>query len=289
VMALSVAASALLLGLAADRLRRRGVPTEGMLGATLGTSMVAQASLLLGLPVPAHLPWALIAAAGAATVLSFAIVTGYFPSTMSARASAALNLLHIGAAFLLQSATGFVIALWPHVRDGYPPQAHRAAMAAGLLLQIAAFAWFVAPRRLPAIGPGIIRRYNRGRVARRAAWRIAPPYYARRPRAVVAGWPLAASVGTLLSITLAVALLIALSRPAVAVHVLDLPPGPAAILVSAPAELVHGASVPVPGDPNALCAARTDTGEASQALSPVSPVTVPQNIWEAHDERQRQP
>ena len=47
VMAIAVCASALLLGMAADRLRRRGVKTELVLASTLVLSMAAQAALVL--------------------------------------------------------------------------------------------------------------------------------------------------------------------------------------------------------------------------------------------------
>ena len=219
-MALAIAVSALFLGLVADRLRRRNVSMEALLAATLGLSMAAQLSLLLGLPLSSYLPWSLIAAAGAATVLSFAAVTGYFPREMSGRANAALNLLHIGAAFLLQSATGFVIALWPQAHEGYPPQAHRAALAAILLLEVAAFSWFAAPRRLSALRAAV---GPRGRRAYRRAACIAPPPYVMHAPAAATGWPVAASASLLLSIVLAAALLTTVSRPAVAVRVLEIP------------------------------------------------------------------
>src|SRR5262249_24558493 len=101
VMALSVCASAMLFGFVAHSLRRRGLKTETLLASTLAISMMAQAALVFGLPVPTYLLWSLIAAAGAATVLSFAILSEYFPNEMSGRANAALNLLHIGGAFVL--------------------------------------------------------------------------------------------------------------------------------------------------------------------------------------------
>ena len=116
VMAVAVCASALLLGMVADRLRRMGIKTELVLASTLTLSMAAQAALVLGWPVPSFLVWAVIAAAGAATVLSFAILAQYFPKEMSGRANAALNLLHVGGAFLLQSATGLIIEQWPEAR-----------------------------------------------------------------------------------------------------------------------------------------------------------------------------
>jgi predicted MFS family arabinose efflux permease len=248
IMALSVAASALLLGMAADRLRRRGIGTEALLGATVLLSMAAQAALLLEWPLPSQLLWATVAAAGAATVLSFAILAALVPKDMSGRANAALNLLHIGCAFLLQTATGVIIARWDKVGAGYPPEAHRTAMAVILLLQGVAFAWFAAPRRsdsqsarapregaraaaalsgftsalAPAIRSATARR--RGPTASALSWELAHPRYRRqRSRHGVLssdrGWRLAAAASLALSVALAAALTAAVSRPAIAVHI----------------------------------------------------------------------
>src|SRR5262249_25771741 len=152
VMALAVCMSALLLGVLAKWLRRHGVRTEWVLSGVLGLSVCAQAALLFGFPLPSYLLWSLIAAAGAATVLSFAVLTEYFPKEMSGRANAALNLLHVGIAFVLQTAIGLVITQWPHSDGTYPAEAHQAALGALLGLEMAAVAWFVvvaAPRPKP--------------------------------------------------------------------------------------------------------------------------------------------
>jgi MFS family permease len=161
VMALAVCLSALLLGTVAGRLRRIGIKTEWVLASTLTSSMTAQALLVLRFPIPSLLLWPVIAAAGAATVLSFAILAEYFPKEMSGRANAALNLLHLGCAFLLQAATGFVIEQWPESQGRHPPQAHELAMTAMLTLQLAALVWFaVSPLRwsLPEF-VGAFRQY----------------------------------------------------------------------------------------------------------------------------------
>ena len=152
VMAFAVCASAFLLGVLAKWLSRRGVKTEWVLVGTLGLSMGAQAALLFECPLFSYLLWSLIAAAGAATVLSFAILAEYFPKAMSGRANAALNLLHVGVAFVLQTAIGLVITQWPHSEGTYPAEAYQAAMGALLGLELAALAWFVvvaAPRPMP--------------------------------------------------------------------------------------------------------------------------------------------
>lgn len=146
VMALAVCAGGLLLGIAAGRLRRAGVRTESILVSILGLSMLAQAALVLHWPMPSLLPWTIIAAAGAATVLSFALMGEYFPKAISGRANGALNLLHVGCAFMLQSTTGLIIEQWPATGGAYPAEAHQAAMAVPLALQLVAIGWFATSR-----------------------------------------------------------------------------------------------------------------------------------------------
>ncbi len=228
VMAVAVCTSALLLGMAADRLRRLGLKTELLLASTLVLSMAAQVALVFRWPVPSFLAWAVIAAAGAATVLSFAILAQYFPKEMSGRANAALNLLHVGCAFVLQSATGFIIEQWPEAGGTYPAEAHRLAMAATLVLQLVALAWFASsPLRLPALARAASR-------SRRVAhpWSAAPttPYtraalawtqHAELVRKQAAGWRLAAAASAMLCIGLTAALSMTIGRPAVAVHIFE--------------------------------------------------------------------
>jgi MFS family permease len=148
IMAIAVSASGLVLGLAADRLRRFGVKIEHVLASTMVVSMIAQVSLVLGWPVSAYIAWSAIAAAGAATVLSYATLAEYFPKEASGRANAALNIMHVGVAFVLQYVTGLMIEQWPVANDHYPASAHQCAMSLTLMLQIAAIAWFgLASRR----------------------------------------------------------------------------------------------------------------------------------------------
>ena len=229
VMAVAVCASALFLGVVADRLRRSGAKTELVLASTLMVSMAAQAALVLRWPVPSFLVWTTIAAAGAATVLSFAILSDYFPKEMSGRANAALNLLHVGAAFVLQSATGFIIAQWPEARGAYPGEAHQVAMAATLILQLAALAWFAMPQRLPL--PAMVRAARRFLLSADARSAILATRYitAAAPwaqhldlvRRQARSWRLAAVGSAMLFLGLAAALSTTISQPAVAVHILE--------------------------------------------------------------------
>jgi MFS family permease len=150
-MAAVLAASALLLGAAAERVRRAGIPTELFLAATLTLSMAAQLALVLGLPVSSYVLFSVIAAAAAATVLSFAVLAQYFPKEVSGRANAALGVLNMGTAFGLQCLSGFIVALWPADGGRYPAEAHQAALGLNVVLQAAAFVWFICPRRKAAL------------------------------------------------------------------------------------------------------------------------------------------
>jgi MFS family permease len=228
-MAIVVCASALLLGMVADRLRRRGVRTEVVLATMLALSMMAQAALVFGWPIPSHLLWALIAGAGAATVLSFAIIADYFPREASGRANAALNLLHVGSAFVLQSATGFIIARWPETQGSYPAEAHQAAMATILVLQLVAFAWFAAS---PQLSPTPTPRALFGKRRTTQSWAstalsaytspaMAWMQHAALVRQQARSWRLAAIGSLMLCVGLAAALSMSISRPALAIHIYE--------------------------------------------------------------------
>jgi hypothetical protein len=87
-----------------------------------------------------------VAAVGAATVLSFAILAEYFPKQLAGRANGALNLFHIAAAFVVQYATGVVLQHWIPQAGHYPEIAYQTAFALNLALQVVAWIWFMFPR-----------------------------------------------------------------------------------------------------------------------------------------------
>jgi hypothetical protein len=225
-MAAVLSASALLLGALAESLRRAGISTEMFLAATLALSMAAQLALLLGVPVPSHLLFAIIATAGATTVLSFAILARYFPKEVAGRANAALGVLNMGAAFCLQFLSGFVIALWRVDGGHYPTMAHQAAMAAGLGLQLIALGVFLAPKSRLRPAP-MAHAVDKAVGFGQAPLRIARPVYvswtyqaelARRQRAA---WRFAAAASAALCVALAAMLSTMISRSAVALHLIE--------------------------------------------------------------------
>lgn len=146
IMAIALCLGALLLGVMADRLRRHGVGPEALLGIVATVFIAAQFALILRWPLPSCILWAVVAAVGAATVLSYATLAEYFPKELAGRANGALNFFHIGAAFVLQYATGVVLAHWTPQAGHYPEIAYQTAFALNLVLQIVALVWFAFPR-----------------------------------------------------------------------------------------------------------------------------------------------
>jgi type IV secretory pathway TrbF-like protein/sugar phosphate permease len=157
VMALALSLGALLLGSIADRMRCRGVGPQGPLVIVATLFIAAQVSLILRLPFPSLLPWSVVGIVGAGTVLSYAIVAEYFPKEIAGRANGALNVFHLGWAFVLQYATGLVLEQWPNQDGHYPAIAYQVAFGLNVALQIAALAWFELPR-LRSLGSPVALR-----------------------------------------------------------------------------------------------------------------------------------
>jgi MFS family permease len=146
VMAVALCVGALLIGLVADRLRSRGIGPDGVLCMAACTFIVAELALVFRLPIATRGLWALVAGMGAATVLSYSVLADLFPREAAGRANAALNLLHIGGAFAIQTAIGFLVGLWPRDLQGrYPASAYDLAFLMLVVLQLAALLWFLRP------------------------------------------------------------------------------------------------------------------------------------------------
>ncbi len=144
VMAATLAPTALLLGAAVVQLRRWGISAAGLFAFVTAFGMSAELALIPRAPLPPLLPWLVIAGIGTVTVLSFTILGELYPA--SGRANAALNLLHMSAAFLVQSGIGFLIEHWGGA-NGQSPIAYQSAFAAVLAAQFVAWCVFVWPRR----------------------------------------------------------------------------------------------------------------------------------------------
>lgn len=144
-MAIGISLSALLLGTLADRLRKRGIPTEALLAVLGALFILAELALIMRVPLPSILPWSIVSVVGAATVLSYAIIADYFPVEIAARANGALNLLHFGWAFAVQYGIGLIVNQWAPQDGHYPLDAYQTAFGFSLALQFAALLWFTVP------------------------------------------------------------------------------------------------------------------------------------------------
>ena len=149
VMAIALCISGLAFGRLAGAARHRGIPAEWLLASVAVMGISAQLAVILRWPLPSYLVWPLMACGGAATVLSYAILPGYFPKAASGRANAALNLLHLGVAFLMQWMSGVIIDLWSSADGRHPVEAYQAAFALIVALQGAAVVWFGIPGTVP--------------------------------------------------------------------------------------------------------------------------------------------
>lgn len=148
-MAVALSIGAVLLGALATRLRRRNVEPQAVVGVVAALFMTVQTALILRWPLPSYVLWCLIAAAGAVTVLSYAILAYQFPKELAGRANAALNVIHIGGAFALQELIGIVIERWPVEGTHHPMIAYQVAFGIDLALQLVAWIWFMWPRARP--------------------------------------------------------------------------------------------------------------------------------------------
>lgn len=143
VMACALSLGAGLLGTVADRLRRHGIPLTRTFGCAALALIGAEMMLILQMPVSSYVLWAVVAGFGAMTVLSYAILGECFPKESVGRANAALNILHIGGAFVLQFAIGLIVVLWPPDSIGrYPILAYQLGLALPIGLQVVAVLWF---------------------------------------------------------------------------------------------------------------------------------------------------
>jgi len=131
------------LGIAsfATRLARAGIRPGKLFVIGYGIALASQAAML-GEFLPAMPLWFVYGLGVSGGSLSYALLSTHFPSSLSGRVTTTLNLLLFIGAFTLQWGLGVLI-------DGLvlaglaTASAYRAAFAAMLLLQTAAYGWFL--------------------------------------------------------------------------------------------------------------------------------------------------
>jgi len=139
---------AAMFGALARLARRFGVSTTALFAGCGLVFMTIEAGIATGVAVPPVVLLGAFATFGAITVLSFSIVGGLFPTELVGRANGALNVLHLGTAFLMQAGIGAVVEMWAPGADGHVPAAAYAVAFLGVIaVQAVAFIWFVVSTR----------------------------------------------------------------------------------------------------------------------------------------------
>jgi MFS family permease len=165
VMAVTLSTAALVLGVGSDRLRTRGIQTQTILGCAALLFVAAESLLIFDVRSVSYASWAVVAGMGAGTVLSYSILAQYFPKEIAGRANAALNIFHIGGAFVLQEVIGWIINRWPAHGGHYPAIAYKAALVLMIVLQVIALIWFAHfDQKLQTFVARVIGRWGSNRI-----------------------------------------------------------------------------------------------------------------------------
>ncbi len=147
-MGIAFLGGVLLSGIIADRLTRRGVSLLDVNIGFLTVYLVSLSALVLELPVPPVLTWAVFAMTGHSAVLAYPWLSSYFGAALSGRCNTAVNLLMFGFAFFVQYAVGWIIDFYPQTAGGgYAPEGYRTAFGIVLGLQLLSVVWFGVNRR----------------------------------------------------------------------------------------------------------------------------------------------
>lgn len=146
IMSLALSAGALGLGAAISFLKRWGVGPAKILPGMVLLLMVAEFLLTAPYLVPAMVPLCLIAFMSAGTVATYSITAAVYDRSSLGRVNGAINLFHIGGAFLVQSAVGLILARWEPTSPGhYPAQAYTVMLVLLISGQAAALIWYLRP------------------------------------------------------------------------------------------------------------------------------------------------
>lgn len=141
-------AGVLSIGMLAYRMQSLGVQPIVVFGIGIAGSLLVQLLLAFEFVSIAPLLCAALGFFGSVGVLVYSILARNFPAHLLGRVNTANNMLTFVAAFAVQWGVGAIINRWPGTAGGgYDPAGHQAALLTLLVIEFAAFAWFVWPRR----------------------------------------------------------------------------------------------------------------------------------------------
>jgi sugar phosphate permease len=139
VYTLSMTVGALVVGQAASRVQARGYPAVFVPGLCIAGLVAAQIGLMLrpsDLSVVTAL-WALFAFCSSGGPAGYVAVGQMFPPDRMGRVSTAVNTLTLGGAFVLQTAIGWILDLWPRTASGgWDARGYTVALAVSVAVQM---------------------------------------------------------------------------------------------------------------------------------------------------------
>jgi hypothetical protein len=135
-------------GAAARGMERRGVSVYAFCGAGMALFVVTQLLMVLRVPLPAELLLAAYGVFGGTGILSYAIMSEYFPADMIGRVNTTLTLVLFLLIFGFQVGIGAMLSFWTAEGGRYPASAHVTVWVALIGLQVASAIWYVIPSRV---------------------------------------------------------------------------------------------------------------------------------------------
>jgi MFS family permease len=147
----AMVAGSVLTGSAASRANAAGLPSFLVPIVCLAGLVLLQAGLMLqpSQPSVVLVLWLAIAVFGTAGPVGYVAMCQMFPPEQTGRVSTAVNTLTLGGAFLVQTAIGWILDLWPRTAsDGWDPDGYSWALAlTGAFQALAALVMATAQRR----------------------------------------------------------------------------------------------------------------------------------------------
>lgn len=146
ILGLAFAIGSLSTGFIADKAQRHGISTKTVLAIAFAFFVAVQLAMIFAIPLPLPLIWVIYGLTGQAANLGYATLGAHFGRELAGRAQSAANLILFLASAFFQSATGWVL---DHLgKDPSTTKSDHYAIAFGVLLvlELAAFAWYVTRR-----------------------------------------------------------------------------------------------------------------------------------------------
>jgi len=138
----------LVMGWAAERLSRRGIPPLTVAASGMGLFMLGQTAIVAQWTAATPIIWLVFGFFGTSGIVPYAALSQRFPADLAGRLNTGLNLLVFVTAFASQWGIGAIINQWPPTAGGgYDPMGYQVAFGVMLGLQLVSLGWFFLYRR----------------------------------------------------------------------------------------------------------------------------------------------